>query len=250
MDKQKAKKKLIICLFIVAVGLWIFLFGVWEGIFLIKDPMKRNYPVTGIDVSHYQGNIDWEEVEEDMDITFAFIKATEGSSHIDKKFKENWKEVQKTDIYVGAYHFFSFESTGKEQAEHFINTVEKVDNMLPPVVDVEYYEGMKEKPSVNNLRAELDDMLECLEKHYGCKPIIYSTMSVYEKYLDDYYNEYSIWMRNTYIRPFLFKNRQWTFWQYSDKGEWAYGTKDERYVDKNVFAGGKEAFLRYFDLEK
>ena len=66
MDKQKAKKKLIICLFIVAVGLWIFLFGVWEGIFLIKDPMKRNYPVTGIDVSHYQGNIDWEEVEEDM----------------------------------------------------------------------------------------------------------------------------------------------------------------------------------------
>ena len=169
---------------------------------------------------------------------------------LDKKFKENWKEVQKTDIYVGAYHFFSFESTGKEQAEHFINTVEKVDNMLPPVVDVEYYEGMKEKPSVNNLRAELDDMLECLEKHYGCKPIIYSTMSVYEKYLDDYYNEYSIWMRNTYIRPFLFKNRQWTFWQYSDKGEWAYGTKDERYVDKNVFAGGKEAFLRYFDLEK
>lgn len=244
---MRLKKEVIVIIFLIVAGLWIYLFCVWEGILWIHDPIKRKYPVSGIDVSHYQGDIDWKEVEEKMDITFAFIKATEGSSHVDEKFSKNWKEASKTNIYIGAYHFFSFDSSGKEQAEHFIKTVKPLEDMLPPVVDVEYY-GEKEKnpPKVTELRENLDDFLIKIEEQYGCKPIIYSTISVYEKYLNEYYNAYPIWIRNTYFRPFLLKNRQWTFWQYSDKGEWPYGTEEEHYVDKNVFAGSKETFLRFF----
>lgn len=247
---MRLKKKYMIIFFLIATGVWIYLLCIWEGIFWIKDPIKRKYPVKGIDVSHYQGDIDWKEVEEKMDITFAFIKATEGSSYVDEMFSKNWEEASKTKIYIGAYHFFSFDSSGEKQAEHFIKTVKPLDDMLPPVVDVEYY-GDKEDnpPPVTDVRDELDDFLDKLEEHYGYKPIIYSTMSVYEKYLNEYYNAYPIWIRNTYYRPFLLKNRQWIFWQYSDKGEWPYGTEEEQFVDKNVFAGSNETFLRYFGLE-
>lgn len=244
---MRLKKESITIIFVIVVGIWMYLFCVWEGILWIDDPIKRKYPVKGIDVSHYQGDVDWKEVEEKMNITFAFIKATEGSSHVDEMFSKNWKEAAETNIYIGAYHFFSFDSSGKEQAEHFIKTVKTVEDMLPPVVDVEYY-GDKENnpPPIADVREHLDDFLYKLEDYYGCKPIIYSTLSVYEKYLNEYYNAYPIWIRNTYFRPFLLKNRQWTFWQYSAKGEWPYGTEKEQFVDKNVFAGSKEAFLRYF----
>lgn len=244
---MRLKKEFIIFTFLLVAGLWVYLFCVWEGILWIEDPIKRKYPVSGIDVSHYQGDIDWQEVEEKMDITFAFIKATEGSKHVDKMFEKNWEEAAETDIYIGAYHFFSFDSSGEAQADHFIKTVQPLDDMLPPVVDVEYYGDKKENPpKVDKVRKELDDYLLKIEEHYGCKPIIYSTMSAYEKYLNDYYNAYPIWIRNVYVRPFLLKNRQWTFWQYSEEGEWPYGTKEESFVDKNVFAGSKETFLRYF----
>ena len=229
------------------LGVWIYLFLVWNGILWIKHPMKKEYPVTGIDVSHYQGDIEWEYVQEDLDITFAFIKATEGSGHVDKKFQENWTEAAKTDLYIGAYHFFSFDSKGKTQAENYIATVSNVERMLPPVVDVEYYKNKASNPpDVDKVRKELDVLLNMLEEKYGRKPIIYTTMSVYEKYINEYYNEYPLWIRNTYYRPFLVKNRQWLFWQYSEKGEWPYGTEQEKYVDCNVFAGSKETFLRYF----
>lgn len=244
---MRLKKEAIIIISIFVLGLWAYLFCVWEGILWIEDPIKRKYPVQGIDVSHYQGEIDWQEVEEKMDVTFAFIKATEGSTHIDKQFVKNWEGVATTGIYAGAYHFFSFESSGKDQAKHYMDVVKKRKGMLPPVVDVEYYEGNDGKlPTVTEVRKELDDFLYEIEEHYGCKPIIYSTISVYEKYLNEYYNSYPIWIRNTYVRPFLLKNRQWTFWQYSDKGEWLFGTEEEKFVDKNVFAGSKENFLRYF----
>ncbi len=229
----------------------LFAFLVWEGICFITNPIESKYPVKGIDVSHYQGEIKWASIQKDLGISFAFIKATEGSSHIDEKFEENWEKATGSGLYIGAYHFFSFDSDGKRQAKNFISHVPKKKNMLPPVVDVEYY-GKKANnpPKVKVVRKELDDLLFELEKEYNCKPIIYTTISVYQKYINEYYNSYPLWIRNVYYRPFLMKNRQWTFWQYSEKGNWPYGkTKTEKYVDMNVFAGSMDGFLRYFNLE-
>ena len=101
------------------------------------DP-KEPYPVKGVDVSEHQKDIDWKGLASE-DISFAFIKATEGSSYVDKRFEENWKHANRTDLKVGAYHFMSYDTPGKSQAENFIKQVHWRFGMLPPVVDVEFY---------------------------------------------------------------------------------------------------------------
>ena len=85
------------------------LFGmlIYQKKIKINHPTETDYPVRGVDVSYYQGDIDW-KVLADENIDFAFIKATEGSGHIDTKFEENWEQSGKTDLKRGAYHFFSF----------------------------------------------------------------------------------------------------------------------------------------------
>ena len=107
------------------------LFGllVYQGKITINHPSEEDYPIRGVDVSYYQGEIDWGILAEE-NIDFAFIKATEGSSHIDTKFKENWEQSGKTRLKRGAYHFFSFDSNGEAQAEHFISVVPKEEGML------------------------------------------------------------------------------------------------------------------------
>ena len=118
------------------------------------------YPVKGVDVSSYQLDIDWKGLEKEG-YKFAFIKATEGSSHVDDRFEENWKNVRKTNIRAGAYHFLSYDTSGKSQAENFIKTVKKRHGMLPPAVDVEFYGEYEEvHPSKKKLRKVLDTVLE------------------------------------------------------------------------------------------
>lgn len=213
----------------------------------INSPSLKRFPVRGVDVSHYQGEIDWDLISK-QNIQFAFIKATEGSSHFDKKFKDNLENISKTNIKYGAYHFFSFDSQGITQAENYISVVPITDNMLPPVVDVEFYGNKEENPpDVDSVRKELDILLRTLEEHYNKKPIIYTTMKVYYLYINKYYDDYPLWIRNTYYKPFLFTDRKWMFWQYSDK-EILDGYKGkEKYIDMNIFNGDMNAFNELFN---
>lgn len=107
-------------------------------------PSKQDYPVRGVDLSYYQGNIDW-DVLASQGVDFCFIKATEGVDHNDSQFAQNWQTAQAAKIYVGAYHFFRFEDTGREQAENFIRTVPVTENTLPPVIDVELIHNGKDQ---------------------------------------------------------------------------------------------------------
>ena len=115
--------------FIPILGLAVIAALIYAGIIQLNRPSREAYPVRGVDVSHYQGNIDWNKLEA-QGIMFAFIKATEGSSHTDSMFQANWENVAQTELRAGAYHFFSFESSGQTQAENFINTVSFIDNMI------------------------------------------------------------------------------------------------------------------------
>lgn len=216
----------------------------------VKPPSKERYPVRGVDVSRYQGNIDW-EVLASQDVTFAFIKATEGSSHQDPSFAVNWERAQDSGVYVGAYHFFSFESSGETQAQNFIETVGDTPGTLPPVVDLELYGEYTTTPlSKKETRAILDSLLDALEEHYGVKPIIYTTMRAYYSYiLGGEYGDYPLWMRDVHVEPIV----RWQFWQYSDQGmlEGYDGMQDdqtEMYIDLNVYRGSMEEFLAQFDL--
>ncbi|MBD5536509.1 MAG: glycoside hydrolase family 25 [Lachnospiraceae bacterium] len=204
-----------------------------------------SYPVRGVDVSHYQGTINWASIEE-QNISFAFIKATEGSSYVDGCFSQNWKNVSNTSILAGAYHFFSFDSAPSTQASLYIETVGPLLGKLPPVIDVEYY-GDKEasSPDKNTVTANLQELLNLLEEYYHVKPIIYTTYSVYDRYIKGIFDDYPLWIRNVYYTPNLDIENRWTFWQYSDTGKLNGYTGEEPFIDLNVFHGTLEELQKY-----
>lgn len=147
---------------------------------------------------------------------------------------------------VGAYHFFSYDSSGSSQAEHFIKTVKSDKISLPPAVDVEFY-GDKEKNLSEKItvRENLKVFLEKIKGHYGIKPIIYATGKAYKLYIAEDFQEYDIWIRDVYFPPKLSDGRNWTFWQYSDRGRLKGYSGEEKFIDLNVFYGLKEDFLQY-----
>lgn len=202
-------------------------------LFIELKPSTSLYDIKGVDVSRYQGNINWQAFES-QNVKFAFIKATEGSSHVDKYFSRNWKNVANTNILATAYHFFSFESSGITQAENFISTVGKRKGMLPPVVDVEFYaDYFSNPPNKEKITYTLSELLNQLEKFYNVKPIIYTTYKAYEAYIKDNFTNYPLWIRNVYINPSLTGIDSWIFWQYSDEGK-LYGHQGKA-IDLNIY---------------
>lgn len=201
--------------------------------------LVAGYPVRGVDVSHYQGEIDWQQFKE-QGVEFAFIKATEGSSFVDEKYEENRENARAEGLYIGVYHFFSFDSPPASQAEHFIATAGDLSGTLPPVVDIEYYGDKRENPpEKDQVVSGLQELLDALEKEYGVKPVIYTTYAVYNKYIRNGFQEYPLWIRNVYYPPADI-GRAWTFWQYSDTGKLKGTAGEEKYVDLNVFRKDRE----------
>ncbi|MDE6363158.1 MAG: hypothetical protein K2L86_02665 [Lachnospiraceae bacterium] len=206
----------------------------------INPMLAQNYEVHGVDVSHYQGTIDWEILSQ-QNLDFAVIKATEGSSHIDDRFVENWQAAEQTHLYLGAYHFFSFDSDGDKQAASYIETVGNLDGKLAPVVDVEYYGNKKSNPPARaDVVQNLGAFLDTLEQHYQIKPIIYTTFTVYNEYIKGEFEDYPLWVRSIYCPPAVLFGNRWSFWQYMDTAMLDGYAGDEKYIDVNVFRGTME----------
>ncbi len=243
---------LLLILFLLSASSYaIRLKKIYTGELIANIPDPTEYPVMGVDVSRYQGNINWPMLAA-QDVKFAFIKATEGSSYQDPCFYDNWQDVSKTEIYAGAYHFFSFESSGRTQALNYIQTVGELSNHLPPVVDLEFYGNYTTDPlSKKETRMILDELLDTLEAYYQVKPIIYTTTKAYCSYLLGGYGTYPLWIRNTYQKPIV----NWKFWQYSDEGklEGYDGIQQdhtEMYIDLNVYHASFDEFLKEFSLSE
>lgn len=231
------------------VLLLIFCFGT-AALILCKVWNLNQYLVPGgcprgVDVSHYQGEIRWELLEE-QGVSFAFIKATEGSSHLDGNFAKNWQASGETGILSGAYHFFSFDSPGKNQADWFMENVGSLNGRLVPAVDVEYY-GDKEvhPPEKEPVVKELREYLQALEEHYQVKPVIYTTYKVYRRYLEGEFEEYPLWIRNVYYPPDVDLRGKWQFWQYTDRAVLKGYEGTEKYIDLNAFGGSREELEGY-----
>lgn len=202
------------------------------------------YALDGVDVSHYQGEIDWARLRE-QGIDFAYIKATEGSSLTDDCFAANWQGAEEAGIHAGAYHFFSFDSEPETQAELYIETVGDLTGRLIPVVDVEYYGNTREHPpKKEELVRDLERFLKLLEEEYQVKPVIYTTQLFYERYVKGSFTEYPLWIRSVYIPP-LGLGRSWQFWQYTDRAVLEGYTGAEKYIDRNVFYGTEEELEQY-----
>lgn len=244
-EHSKRRKRVIVCVIFATLLLLLCVAAVLLVLkkININQYLVAGYPVWGVDVSHYQGEIDWQQFKE-QGVEFAFIKATEGSSFVDEKYEENRKNARAEGLYIGAYHFFSFDSPPTSQAELFIATAGDLSGALPPVVDIEYYGDKRENPpKEDQVVSGLQELLDALEKEYGVKPVIYTTYAVYNKYIRNGFQEYPLWIRNVYYPPADI-GREWTFWQYSDTGKLRGTAGEEEYVDLNVFRKGREELER------
>lgn len=249
--RKRKKTQIEVSLWIVgAVFLTLSLWTIWP---YFKDSSsaekgsivpKGSY-CYGIDVSHYQQNIQWDSLmvltdganrtirskltaKDIKPVSFVFIKATEGSSMKDRDFKKNWDEAEKRKIRKGAYHFFRSSKNGEVQARHFIKTVGKISpNDLPPVLDIEtIHRGCSHK----TLNKRALDWLETVSNHYGRKPLVYSSAAFIEDILcEEIKMNYPIWVAHYETEKPRYDN--WNIWQFTDKAI-VYGI--DGYTDLNV----------------
>ena len=125
----------------------------------------------GIDVSHHQGSIDWHRVAADG-ISFAYLKASEGSSFVDPRFDANWRRAGEAGIDRGAYHYFSLCSPGADQARNFLDVVpDRLE--LPPAVDLELSPDCTERPDATTARGELAAFLDLVERALDEEAVLY-----------------------------------------------------------------------------
>ena len=193
------------------------------------------YEIHGIDISHYQGDIDWDRLRggmiEGCPLRFIMIKSTEGSSRMDSKFRDNFRQAREYGYIRGAYHFWSNKSSARDQAYFFLNNVHLEEGDLPPVLDIEH---MPKDRSVEDFQRDVLTWLHIVEDRYHVKPIIYTYYKFKENYLDaPVFDDYPYWIAHYYVDKVEYKGT-WHFWQHTDAGKLP-GIKG--YVDFNIFNG-------------
>ncbi len=202
-------------------------------------------PIQGIDVSKYQGDIDWTRVR-DAGIAFAYLKVSEGGDHIDSRFYEYWEGAARAGLPRGAYHFMYWCRTGAEQAIWFSQAVPQDQTQLPPVLDLEWNNDSPTCPQRVAREAALKDikvLLTSMEYHTGKKPVIYTDINFHRDVLEGELNGYEFWLRSVAAEPKeRFRNRPWTFWQYTATGR-VPGIGGD--VDRNAFQGSRKEWKKW-----
>ena len=181
-------------------------------------PIVYNHKATdrgGIDVSHYQGRIDWQAVRHDGRVLYAYVKATESQSLVDDTYAYNIREAHNAGIPVGCYHFFSPSTSAESQLQNFYATVSLENHDLVPMVDVEVRGKVSQSQFISRLRT----FIRGIESHYHIKPILYTSVNFYNKYLAGEFDDY-IYMIARYAEEIPAPDGHCRFglWQYSASG--------------------------------
>lgn len=233
---------------IVILYIWAFYFFFvsptgfrWRALYGDAE-YPDGYEIHGIDISHYQGKIDWEQLKNAMikgcPVRFVIIKSTEGASRMDENFRENFNQARDYGFIRGVYHFWSNKSSAREQAYFFLDKVHLTEGDLPPVLDIEHKPADK---SVDDFQRDVLTWLHIVEDRYHAKPIIYTYYKFKEKYLSaSVFDDYPYWIAHYYVDKVQYKGK-WKFWQHTDAGKLP-GIKG--YVDFNIYNGS------YYDLRK
>jgi lysozyme len=191
---------------VAGLGLWS-----WSGRW---HPSDRTFPTQGIDVSHHQGVIDWPALPA-QGVDFAYIKASEGGDHRDRRFGENWAGAHRASIARGAYHFFTLCRSGRDQAANFIAAVPRDPQALPPAVDLEYLGNCAGRPATLDFHAELAEFIRLVEAHYGKRVLLYLTAEFDAAYQVSARVPRPLWLRRLVFEP-NFGARPWQVWQVSN----------------------------------
>lgn len=205
----------------------------------------QEYPIKGFDVSHHQGDIQWQSISP-QEFKFVYLKATEGGDFKDRKFQDNWLKAREQGFLVGAYHFYRLCRDGQIQAQNFIETVPKKTDSLPPVIDLEYDSTCINTYTREQLLKEIQVMHDQLYQHYGLQPIFYTSKAFYNIVLVDKFKQTPLWIREYQGQPELKGNPKWTFWQHTSQGQ-IKGIPT--LVDLNVFQGSEQDWISFLERQ-
>lgn len=245
--KKKWRKKKPFLPWLLALGFiaYVFIFiRFYDRIDLLRPVLLNNTTETlaetaiaddqtycfGIDISQYQGQINWDEVLlTKHPLRFAFVRATMGKNGTDQQFSTNWAALKRVGLQRGAYHYYRSFENSEEQANHFIARVQLQPGDFPPVLDVERMSPL----GAANLRKGVQNWLRIVEKHYHCKPIVYTGRYFYENYLKGSIDSYPLWIAS-YGPKEKVQHLPWTVFQFSEEMV-VHGITT--YVDGNFFQG-------------
>ena len=189
------------------------------GWFLVQSYLAPRYrpdrgpgETHGLDVSHFQGVIDWDAVAADG-IDFTYIKATEAGDWVDERLASNWASARAAGLDVGEYHFFTLCRTGEDQAANFLSVPPIDEADLPPAVDLEFPGNCSDRPPKDELQRELRSFLDIVEAATGRRVLLYVE--------DEFDARYGIfdtfdgptWERSLRRRP---GDDRWVIWQATD----------------------------------
>jgi lysozyme len=232
-----------------AMGILILLWGTvkiftnkngWEYSSSLQVKIPNKYTIQGIDVSHHNGNLNWEQManfeQDGKKIHFAFIKTSEGVSLPDKKFSRNWEEAKKAGIIRGAYHYYIPWRDPEEQVNLFLKKIDFQKGDLAPVLDIEENSLRPDKKII----ADIGTWLKLVENRTGKKPIIYTNQSFYNKFIKGHYEHYPLWIADySKEKLTLYPEKSLQFWQFTKQAK----LKDvEEFLDYNVYLKSEDEF--------
>lgn len=188
----------------------------------------------GIDVSYHQGFINWAELRKNKSIQYVYIRATVGSDVVDANYKENIKNARKHGFRVGSYHYMTNLSSVRGQFENFRRMVDKNEQDVLPMIDVE----VRNRWNKQQLRDSLVVFCKLIEDYYGCKPIIYTYETFFRENLGIAFENYPLFIaRYNNQRPNI-GGVKWVMWQFSDAGYFSAVKGNKGQVDLSRFNEG------------
>ena len=227
------KSKLYFLLALFSLGIFGYLLWVQSNYNISVDfnsKIPEGYNSLGIDVSHHQGEINWNSLFDTVrvkpNIDFVYVKATEGKDHLDTQWKYNRKKLIELGINHGAYHFFQSKKLPIPQAKHFLNHWKPNDQDLPPVLDVET-EGFDDE----DLRHKVKRWVTIVEEQSGMRPIIYTSLSFYQKKFKGHFPNHKFWIASYSRNPKIEKDPAILHWQFTESATLPYHST---LVDLNV----------------
>ena len=202
---------------------------------------KQDKYVFGIDVSHYQGWIDWNRVKQSKHpIRFVLIRASMGTDGADLHYPRNWEQSSRAGYLRGAYHFFRPDEPAGEQFLNFRSRVNLRPGDLPPVLDVEALGNS----SPENIRKAVLEWLRLAQEAYKIRPIVYTGRNFYLRHLKGHVDGYPLWIA-AYDGEHRVSDIPWKLHQFTDAVR-VLGIREP--VDGNNFRGS-EADLRQLCLK-
>ncbi len=187
--------------------------------------------IHGIDMSHYQGDVFWEQIGENAKMAYVYLKATEGGNNIDDKYRRNIDLAHQNGLKVGSYHFYRARIPQEVQLQNFMAQCRPEDQDLLPMIDIETRSSLPVEEFVDSVFK----FLQLVERAYRQKPLIYTGANFYDHNFSGKLSEYKIMIAQyTQREPILADGRDITLWQYTGKGH-INGVNG--HVDKSRFMG-------------